>query len=349
MIPDGSISSIVGSTTGGRLIGSANQLYFARSREEASAEPLSCQANPLNLAHYVRAVPCGTPRIVSQGPVISTVEFDLTAPGYSGVAAVMRISLAAGERQARIRLAMSFSGPTVVCPQGAPGPHEGTYFPGIFVRFPMPLGAKPLADMAYCTTDGVLTSTNHETFMKEPFRNCTFNTLSLAGPNTGEYSVLTRGLPDFFAIKQPSPYLGMSLGVGAANCPYNGSYVHEYAVYAPPKPERGNIRISAYKAAQAFLVEPVAVRTEKSDGHLPAEASFVGLSEDDTIIPGVELAGGEYRVRVLNLSRKHVTARVTGLLDTRGAGVMPDRNLTGGSLRLGPHALRELQGVLGGR
>ena len=270
---DGRIVSVTENDTGHELLADANRLYLARPRSRAPDEPLSTAGNPLNLSHYAAVTGGAPPRVLCQGPAGAGVDCTLVADDYPEVRLNARIVLMSGERQVRVNLVLQFAEPTVVF-AGGRGPHEGTYFPGIFVAFPM-LGLRPMADMAYCTTDGVLTSTNHETFMREPFRNGTFNCLSLAGPKSGEYAVLTRGLPDFFVVRQPTALLGMSLGLGAENCPYTGAYAHDYALFVPPADEREDMGHQAFLAARSFLVDPIAVPRGPGKGKLPPEGSFV--------------------------------------------------------------------------
>lgn len=328
---------------GGRgVLSGADELYVAVPQDKAPDEPLSVESNPLNLKHYVRAVAVGEPKVVCSGPVMCAVENEMRVSEYPGVAIVRRVSLVKGERQARVRLTMKFDAPTVLCPAGAPGPHEGTYFPGMFVRFAMPADAKPLADMAYCTTDGVLTSTNHETFVKQPFRNGTFNTLSLAGPNSGEFFVLTRGLPDFFVIRRPESYLGMSLGVGPSSCSYEGEYVHEYALYVPERSKRGIANALSWKAAQSFLVGLVSTAAP-GGGSLPEEQSFASVSGESVVIPGIQMENGKLSMRVVNLSSRSTSARVSCLAGLDGAEVAPAGAVVKGVLELPPRAVREIR------
>lgn len=339
----GEITSVTDARTSRLLSGGANRLFFARARGKGPGSPLSSASVRLNPDHYQTPVAVSDPMLICNGPVLAAVECSLAMRDYPTAVIRVRVSLAAGERQARVRLSYSFRRPTVVCPVGGPGPHEGTYFPGIFVAFSMPRGAKPLTDMAYCTTENALLSTNHETFMREPFRNGTFNALSMAGPNTGEFSVLTRGLPDFFVVESPEAYMGMSLGLGHESCPFNGSYTHEYAVLVPEPGERKRIGIEAYKAAQSFLVDPVAVAHGSGSGELPAEMSFASVNGPSAIIPGIELFGGEMRMRVLNLDTKPVRTTVRTLVPLDGAEVAPQGSLARGTLELAPQAIREIR------
>ena len=245
---------------------------------------------------------------------------------------MLRVSLADGEQMCRMRLKLHFDRPTAVCPREAITPHEGIYLPGIFSAFPMPQSARPVADMAYCLTDQVLASTNHETFLNIPFRNGTFNGLSLAGPNTEEFAILTRGLPDFFVIREPDPFLALSFGMGTNDCPYNGEYVHEYALFAPaPGP-------SAYKAAQGFLVDAFAV-----PGTVDRDLSLLESSAAESIIAGVEHSDEEILVRVLNLSKRRLGTKLSGLLDLKGAQIRPEMAVVERpTLLLKPRSIREI-------
>ncbi len=338
---DGIIS--VEDSTGKNLVSAANAVYFAKPQGQAPDEPISAVGNPLNLDHYCRPIASGGPKVICQGPVLAAVECNLSLAEYPGVSVILCVSLASGERQARIRLTMDFNDKTIVWPKGGPQPHEGTYLPGIFIAFPMLKTAKPMADMAYCVTDDVLASTNHETFMNIPFRSGTFNTLSLAGPDTGEYAVLTRGLPDFFVIREPSAYLGMSLGIGTDNCPYHGRYIHEYALYVPEAAQRKQMGHLAYKAAQSFLIDPVAVRHQASAGKLSAEGSFASASGESVMITGAQAVDNELLLRVLQLDAKSAKTSVTGLPSLAGAHVLPGGKISAGALDLGPRAVREIR------
>lgn len=340
---DGEVVSLSDGRTGRTLVAGANRLYLARAEGKAPRGRVSTEDRPLDLEHYLRAVAAGAPRVVAGGPVMAIVECGLRFPDYPSVRGTMRVALAAGERQARVRLSLDFPEPTVVAPAGGPAPHEGVYVPGIFVAQPMPSGAKPRVDMAYCTTDGVLTSTNHETFLPLPFRNGTFNALSLAGPSSGEYALLTRGLPDFFVLRRPEGLLGLSLGTGAKGCPYRGSYVHEYALFAPEASRRRGSGPLAYRAARSFLVEPLAVPREAGEGTLPPEASFASAEGESVVLPGMEMTGDCLALRVLNLSEKRVKARIRCLAPLAGTSVLPAGQLEGQSLTLGPKAIREVQ------
>lgn len=340
--PTGEIASIIDTATGKTLVTDANKLYFARRQDKAPDEPLSTASNRLNLNHYTSPITLSDPKLICQGPVISTIECNIAVRGYPTCIMNVRITLAADERQARVKLSYNFPQQTTVCPAGAPLPHEGCYIPGIFVSFPMPRDAKPMTDMAYCITENALPSTNHETFMTMPFRNGTFNALSFAGPNTGEYAVLTRGLPDFFVVPGEKSYLGLSLGVGHQGTPHHGSYVHEYTILTSEPGKQKQMGATAYKAAQSFLVDAVAVSHDAGAGLLPAEASFAGVSGESVIIPGVELLNGELKLRVLNLQTKPVNTQVKCLVPLGGASVAPDGSLVNGVLRLGAQGVREL-------
>jgi hypothetical protein len=319
----------------------ANSFYVARPGAPGAAGPLSSSDRPLNLDYCTRLQPAGPARVICSGPVMAAAEFTLTCADYPALSARMRIALVAGERQARVRLTTTFTQPTVLVPAGGPGPHEGTYIPGIFVAFPMDAAERPLADMAYCLTDGVLTSTNHETFLRTPFRNDTFNTLSLAGPGSATYAVLTRGLPDFFVVRKPQSFLGMSLGVAIAGCEYSGEYVHEYALLAPGGRDEEARRVEAYLAAQSFLVEPLAVSQPVGAGDA-AEASLLAAAGEGVLVPGVQMEDAELRCRVVNLMERATTARLGGVLEHPGTQVLPRGDIQRDGLRLPPQAVREL-------
>jgi len=336
---DGQISLLPGDGGTRRACDAMNRLWLAKPQGSGPDEPLSTEARPLNLAHYVRVESAGPPRLMAEGPVLAVAECDLRAPGYPGLSVALRVSLADHERQARVRLTLRFAEPTVVAPRGAKEPHEGCYFPGMFVDFPLPEGARPAADMAYCVTDGVLTSTNHETFMREPFRNGTFNALSMAAPNTAEYAVLTRGLPDFFALRRPEGRLGLSLGLGTEACPYRDTYVHEYALFAPGGAEP---LAEAYLAAQAFLVEPVTVACGPHSGPLPTSVSFAAAEGRSAHIAGCQVEDGRVAMRVVNLSPRPSASRLTALFSLGHADVAPEGALAGGRMTLPPKAVREV-------
>lgn len=324
----------------------ANRLYLARAQDRQPDEPLSTASNPLNLKYYAHAVPAGPLRSVAYGPVFSAVEADLKAEDYPDLLITQRVTIVTGEMLVRVRLTLKFAKPTVILPKGAPGPHEGTYIPGMFVAFPFPKKDRPLADMAYCVTDNVLDSTNHETFMRWPFRNGTFNALSLAGPDSGNYAVLTRGLPDFFVLREPENLMGLSLGMGAANCPFNGTYVHEYALYIAPIGDTHRTPSAAYMAAQSYLVEPFAVPAgSKKWSDLPEEGfSFASASGDKVLIPGVEWRDNELLLRVVNLAADPVRTQLTTLLPLDRAGVAPSGTISPrGVMELGPKSIREVR------
>lgn len=333
---NGEIVSFADSHTGRTLVEQANRLFFARRHDLAPEDLLSFVGNPLNIAHYVRPVGrMAVPRIICSGPVLAAVECDLQVPDYPGLQIALRIGLAAGERQARIRLSLSFDAPTAVCPRDATNQHEGVYLPGIFAAFPMNVASKPVADMAYCLTEDVLASTNKDTFLNIPFRNCIFNALSLAGPNTEDYAILTRGLTDFFCVREPEPFLAVSFGMGTPDFPYREgcTYSFEYAFLAPaPGPE-------AYKAAQGFLVDAVAV-----PGTVSRDRSLVASSSPETLVTGAEHRGEDVLVRVLNVSRQSVSTTLDGLLDLEGAEIRPDSTaLAGRTLHLKPRSIREVR------
>ncbi|MHB0999779.1 MAG: alpha-mannosidase [Armatimonadota bacterium] len=341
---DASVASIVDKATGKSWFTRAHKIFLAKPHDKVDADKLSSEAIPLNLDFYTRPLSSGAPKIICQGPVLSVVECELSAPEYPMLSLKVRFSLAAGEHQARVRFFMDFREPAVIWAKDSPGPHEGTYIPGIFVMFPMPDSAKPMADMAYCTTDGVLTSTNHETFMRMPFRHGTFNTLSMAGPNSGEYCVLTRGLPDFFVIRKPSSYMGMSLGMGPAAHPYHNNYVYEYAVSVPESADvyGSGMNFRYYKDAQSFLIDPVSVEHSAGTGDLPSEGSFVGADAESVIIPGMQMIGDKLLIRVLQLDNKPVTAGIKSMPSLDGASVSPSGSLSGSKLKLAPKAVREI-------
>ncbi len=341
---DGSLS-IVDVETGEELVCGANALHVALPKGEHPKASVSTELEPLNVDYYDTPTTIH-PREICEGPVMAAVECEPELGSQPNVKVNIRVSLIDGERQARIRLRLVFDEPTELS-VGGRGPHEGTYLPGLFVRFPFEAGAKPVADMAYCTTDSVLTSTNHETFMKLPFRSGTFNALSLAGPNSGAYAVLTRGLPDFFVTRPPSAppgskldvdeFMGLSLGVGAANTPYSGIYVHEYAVLAPARPHE------AFLAARGYLVDPIAVLWKGGEGDLPTEGSFIEASGDGVMVAGVQLGDDALTARVVNLKDSPVAARVRCMEDLDGADVSPSGELRGETLNLGPKAVREIR------
>jgi hypothetical protein len=231
----------------------------------------------------------------------------------------------------RLRLAMQFESRTVLCPVEAQDPHEGTYLPGIFCAFPMDSRDRPVADMAYCLTDDVISSTNHATFLSIPFRNGTFNALTMSGPSKGSYSVLTRGLNDFFITRRPVGMLALSFGFSTASFPYHGEYVHEYAVIAEP-PGSGS-----YRAARSFQVDAFAVQ-----GALRGRLSLLGLDSADCLIEGVEHRDGRILARVVNLAGAPATVPLTGALRRAPAEVHPDGLLRDGKLRVPPRSVRDL-------
>ena len=342
--PDGVISAL-GGAEGPPTIAGLNRLHLARPADKAPTGLLSTEARPLNAEYYTRVVAAGSPRIMCHGPVMAAVECSLVCEDYPEVALSLRVSLVAHESQARVRLSLNFPKPTVVAPRGGSGPHEGTYVPGIHVDFPMPEGAEPLADMAYCTTDGVLSSTNHETGFGGPFRNGTFNTLSLAAPNSGDYAVLTRGLPDFFALRRPEGRLGMSLGVGGAGCPFNGQYTHEYALWVPEKVEASGFRAQAFMAARSLLVEPVAVVRGAGEGPLPSEGSFLAAQAPGVVIPGVQMTDGRLSCRVVNLTGQPASVKFSSLAKLEETVVTPSGAVLDGRCLLPPGAVREIRAM----
>lgn len=327
-----------------RWEGPIHTLYAARPAGVKPDAPLSRPNDPLNLDYYGGVKATAEPRIVADGAVMSIVECHTVLADYPQVSVTWRFTLAAGERQVRVRMTMKCAEPTVIAVPGTRGPHEGTYVPGLFVGFPMASDVRPMADMAYGLTDGVLSSTNHETFLKIPFRNGTFNALSLAGPADGTFAILTRGLPDFFVIREPSSYLGMSLGQGPEGMPYHDTYVHEYAIHLGDRIERDTAPQQAFLAARSFLVDPIAVSTPgQSSGKLPTgEASLVTLDEPNVCIPGIQFKDEGLRVRVLNLGSSPLRARLTGLIRPAGAKVVPAGKLDRDAVILGPQALREM-------
>lgn len=332
---NGEIASVEDIGSGRSLLQGANRLYFARRHGLAPEEPLSRFGNPLNLRHYAQPAGKSAPRIVCNGPALASAECDLLVRDYPRLRITLTIALAAGERLARMRLKLNFLEPAAVCPRGAPDPHEGTYLPGIFSAFAMPIQAKPRADMAYCLTDDVVAATNHETFLRVPFRNGTFNALSLAGPDTGQYAVLTRGLNDFFVVREPEPYLALSFGMGTPGFPYKGEYVHEYALMAPAP------GVEAYKAAQGFLVDPVAVT-----GAAGSDVSLVESSARGSIVAGVEHRQNEVLARVVNLDRRGTVTKLRGLLNLDGAEIRPEgERVENRCLNLKPRSVREISKV----
>ncbi len=346
---DGSgVLSILDSGTGEELVAGANILNVALPAEMRPDEPVSAELEPLNLDYYETPVPA-RPREVCEGPVLAMVECEPTLAHHPEMRLNLRVSLVAGERQARVQLGLGFDEPTLLT-VGGRGPHEGTYIPGLFVGFPFVGGVAPMADMAYCTTDGVLTSTNHETFTNLPFRNGTFNALSLAGPSTGEYAVLTRGLPDFFVTQPPSAppnveidadtFLGLSLGIGTEGTRFAGQYVHEYAVLAPAEPDE------AFMAARGYLVDAIAVRWKGGDGGLAREGSFIEATGDGVMVAGVQVIEDELSARVVNLRDAAVSTRLTCMRELDAATVAPDGELQAGTLRLGAKAVREIKAPL---
>lgn len=335
---DGRIESVRDARTGRVLCAEMHSIYLARPGSEEIAEPLSAEGNVLNLAYYTRPVAAAPPEI-EQGPVFARATCRLKVAAYPALAMRAAITLAAGERQARIALELAFEQPTAIAPRGGPVPHEGTYIPGIFAGFAYPAGRQPVVDMAYCLTDGALRSTNHATFLRVPFRHATFNALSLAGPAKGEYAVLTRGLPDFFVVNEPTAYLGLSLGTGGEQCPYHGSYRHEYALYLPERQDGG---FSALLAAQSLLVEPVAVAAVAGAGTLPLEQSLISVEGKNVYIPGVQLEDGVFRARVVQTGRVPTRAALRSLIPLAGASVLPDGAQRAGVLQLPPRAVREV-------
>ncbi len=340
----GRIASVTNMKSGEVLLGESNALYFAMPKDKTPDAPLSCADDPLNFDYYCSLKPAGEPRGICAGTNLAAVEYVLHPAAYPKVTVKMRFSLARGERKVRVRTTFEFPEPTVVFPEGGKTPHEGTYMPGIFATFVMPRGAKPMADMAYCVTDGVLNSTNHRTFMKKPFRNGTFNALSLAGPNSGEYAVLTRGLPDFFVLPRGKDILGLSFGLGAKGSEYHGHYVHEYALYVPPTDQRDHTDELAYREARSFLVPPVAVQHDAIDGFLPTEGSLLEAKGSEAVlIAGSDWEAGEFRTRVVNLSEDDVKVTCEGLADLDKCEVSPRGQLHNQYLELGPQAVRELR------
>ncbi len=317
--------------TGQPLLRDAHVLYFSRPHDSAPDEPLSSVMLPLNLDHYVRPAVVGGAKRVCQGPVMAAADLDLAVPGYPNARIVLRVSLVRGERMVRFRLMMQFSNPTTICPVDADDPHEGTYLPGIFCAFPMDARDRPVADMAYCLTENVLSSTNHDTFLSAPFRNGTFNALTLAGPSKGSYSVLTRGLNDFFIVRRPDGMLALSFGTGTAGFPYHGEYVHEYALLAESP---GSV---AYRAAHGFQVDAFAVPEA-----IPGVLSLLEVESPNCLVEGVELADEGLLARVVNLSSKPVNSPVTGSLKPENARVRPDGKVQDGLLRLPARSVREL-------
>jgi hypothetical protein len=183
------------------LLEDGNELRIARPHdripEGAQVSTPRAHLNPLFFAG-LRAV--GKPEVVTQGPAMVSIRCRAVAEDHPGMQVYTSLGIVAGERLIRVRVDMVFTEPTVLSAPGARAPHEGTYVPGLYVRFPYSGEQPPMADMAYCVTDGVLDSTNHATFLNVPFRNATFNALSLAGPPDARFAVLTRGLPDFFVV-----------------------------------------------------------------------------------------------------------------------------------------------------
>lgn len=339
---DGRILAIIDRQSKTTWNGTINKLYFARPKDKIPGEPLSNTEKPLNLNYYGRLIPAQPPKLITRGPALAAVEFQTRPADYRNVTVTQRISLAAGERQIRVRTTLDFPEPTVIAPPQERGPHEGTYLPGIFVAFPYPANTLPMADMAYCVTDQVLSSTNQSTFLNVPFRNGTFNALSMAGPNNHDYAILTRGLHDFFVVDKPNPMLGLSLGVATEGFPYHGQYIHEYAIYMPDK-NSDTPAAGTFKAARALLVEPAVIAAEAGEGNLPAEYSFVQADGQSVLIPGVQLAGNELRFRVVNLSDKPVGTQINSMTDLSEAAINPAGQLKNGRLDLGSRAVREVQ------
>jgi hypothetical protein len=341
---DGRITSVTDVKSGEVLMGEANALYFALPKDKVPEAPLSSAEEPLNFDYYCGLRPVGKPRVIGGFATnLAAVEYNFHPVAYPKVTVKMRFSLARGERKIRVRTTFDFPEPAVVF-AGGKSPHEGVYFPGIFAAFDMPPGAKPMADMAYCVTDGVLSSTNHSTFMKKPFRNGTFNALSLAGPNSGEYAVLTRGLPDFFVLPGGKDILGLSFGVGAENSKYHGQYVHEYAVFVPAPDRRASAAQQSFRAARSFLIAPVAVNHEPTQGSLPAQASLLEVDGSDAaLIAGSDWENDQLNVRVINLTEEDAEVRFNGLAEAKQCEVLPRGKWNDKRLKLGPRAVRELR------
>ncbi|MHB1458557.1 MAG: hypothetical protein ACYC0V_16735, partial [Armatimonadota bacterium] len=341
---DGSINTIINAANNSMLLKDAGRIFLAKPSQSSPDEKLSVETNPLNLNYYLSPRSTIQSQIVCSGPVMAAVECELSAPEYPSMAIKMRISLVDGESKVRVRMTMSFKEPTIIWAKGSPGPHEGCYIPGIFVKFPFTADAKPMVDMAYCLTDDALLSTNHETFMKMPFRNGTFNTLSLAGPNNGDYCVFTRGLNDFFVIREPSPYMGMSLGMGPDGCQYKGEYVHEYVVSVPKAGvSPGKVRyVDYYKDAQSFLVDAFAVDGATGSGDLPFEGSFAGVDGDTLMIPGIQMVDDKLQIRVLQLGEKPVDAKLYSMVPLKNADASHGSVIKCSSLRMPSRSIREV-------
>lgn len=342
ILPNGVIEQLSRESEAPRVIGPMHDLRFARPKEKVPQSRISTADNPLNAEFYAGVRIAHEPKIVCTGPVMAAVECYVQPVDYPAAQLTMRFALTAHATQVDVTLTMTFAQPTNIVPEGGPAPHEGTYIPGIFVTFPMPANAKPLADMAYCTTDGVLTSTNHETFMSMPFRNGTFNTLSMAGPNNGDFAVLTRGLPDFFVLRKPQGTLGMSLGMGV----FHDRYTHEYALYVPSSEQGEHAATQSYLAAQAFLAEAIAVKCPSGETSLHAEASLAGCTGKSTLVSGVQLLENELAIRVLNLENMNVASELTGLFaqqPMRGSVWPGGKPLDDASMSLAPKAIREVR------
>jgi len=333
---------------GAPLLRQAMRLWIAKPIDRAPATPISTEAEPLNLAHFETPRAADPVRIVAAGPAAAIAECTLVVPSRPGLRMVMRYTLASGAPFVRLRLTLDCGQPVPLGVRGGTPPHEGAYIPGLFLATPFPPASRPMADMAYCLTDQVLHSTNHETFLNVPFRYGTYNALSLSGPATGEYAVLTRGLHDFFVVRsaatryrQAGAFLGLALG--HSDFPMKGRYEHEVALMVPSRSGRRIDPVTAYQSAHALLAPPMAVRAPAVARGLPRAASLLEASGHGVHVAGVDRTEGEVRARLVNLTTRYARVTMKGMANLSRARLLPGGRRVVGAIVMPPRAVRELR------
>lgn len=310
------------------------------------AGPISTAERTLNLDHYAAPRSAGEIEVLIGGPAVARVRVPLELVGYPHVQVAVVYTLAAGEPGVRARMELSFPRPTTLAVEGAPEPHEGTYIPALFLRLPIDEGVSPITDMSYCLTDDAIESTNHATFMSLPFRNGTFNGLSLVGPSTGEYHVTTQGLHDFFVARHDEVrWLGVSLGSSSRSFPWEGEYAFEYGVCLSGGGDQ------AWRWSRAQMMPPVAALVPpEADGDLPPTASLLEADGGPAVvIAGAELEGSQLRARVVSFGNSPGRVSLKGLAAGLPASSSPPAFVGDGVLHLPPRCVRELVLELPGR
>ncbi len=335
----GAVSAITDNKTGKVVMEDACKQFFALPEGSTGLGLLSSADNALNDDFYALACANGGPEVVFCSEDCSQIKYTYTLKDYPQLSISAYFTLGS-KRELGIRLVYEFSRPTVIAPLGAKPPHEGVYFPGIYLSFPKEKGVGCRADMAYCTTDNAIECTNHKTFMKEPFRNGTFNCLSMCGPSDGSYYLLTKGLHDFFELPDRD-LLCMSLGMGPDPVPFHDKYVHEFSIYIP-RAGTDDMGARAYKKARANYVECVFVPVETHKGDLPANASLVAVDNPDVYIAGVNIEEDGYSLRIVNITGSAQKVSLSGLFSEHDFNISGSPGGPYKDIVLPPRSVREL-------